>query len=118
MLTIRAWLFTIYLKIASKLFALQIEDLKYYAYEYHIRRESAAAERLNLVDEFKWGSKQAKTEEEVRVAMKKGVSLEHTVPLIGKSTEERKFERLIARDDLLISNMVKKAAAGTGVEPV
>jgi hypothetical protein len=90
-------------------FGEDIDAFKAAAYNYRIKQEAAAADSLGIGDRFRYGSEVAKAEQEALSQIGKPKT---KILTLGKSTEER----LLEREDLLITNMVKKAASEAKVE--
>lgn len=108
-----------WVEITNNRFPDGVEGFKAAAYNYRIKLEAGMADDLGIGDAYRWGSDTAKAEQEALEAAKRGKKvLPGGILALGKTPEERRHTRLMERDDLLISNMVKEAAKGAGVDPI
>lgn len=101
-----------WVKVTNFYFGEDIDQFKYEAYQYRIKAEAEMADVLGIGDAYRYGSETAKAEQEALAAAKGQRKLPSGLVALGKSREERMLER----DDLLITNMVKKVAKESGTE--
>lgn len=106
-----------WVEVTNKYF--EVEEFKAAAYNYRIKQEAAMADELGIGDAFRWGSETAKAEQEaLEAARGRKKVLPGGILALGKTPEERRHARLMERDDLLITSMVKAKAAEVGVDPI
>jgi hypothetical protein len=94
-----------------------IDKFRAAAYDYRIKAEAGMAEELGLGLAYRWGSETAAAEQEALSQAKRPKTLPSGIIVLGKTPQERREEEMAAREDLLISNLVKKKAKEEGVEP-